>query len=158
MGDEYGSMEEEGDESDSDSDSTKESDVDSSNDSSESKEDINWQDLTLEEMIKRDKVYQFGKKLNTGDLPQYVLQNLPSRFMASNEDYNEQTHMLPNPWKRIFFHYKEDKITLPNNAATKTVQSEFKHIDFGVIEWAEPAKEEKNEEDEDESEDEDEMG
>merc|ERR1712032_999937 len=53
------------------------------------------------------------------------------------DDFDEQTHMSPVPWKRIFYHYKEDAIKLPSNAARRTVESEYNKIDFNVTEWAE---------------------
>lgn len=68
--------------------------------------------------------------------PQYVLQNLPSRFMSVVEDYNEQTHMAPVPWKRIFYHFKGDAIfsrdVWPKDAAQRTVEREHNKIDFNI--------------------------
>ena len=53
----------------------------------------------------RDKYYRFGKRLTSNSLPQYVLQNLPSRFMAVTEDYNEQTHGTITDWAEVNKHH-----------------------------------------------------
>ena len=121
--------------SESSGDSADTADSQDSDQSMDEQEEIDWDELTMEEALKKDKMYRFGKRLKAGSFPQYVLQNLPSRFISVCDDHNEQTHMAPVPWKRIFYHYKEDAIKLPNNAARRTVESEYNKIDFNVTTW-----------------------
>merc|ERR1712154_142447 len=134
------------DEEEDDDDDEEVEDKDSA-DSADSGDDIEWNDLTQKEALKKDKLYRFGKRLTAESFPQYVLQNIPSRFMSVNEEFNEQTHLAPVPWKRVFYHYKGDEIKLPSNAAQKTVEANYNKIEFEVIQY-DTVKEEKGENEE----------
>eukprot|EP01083_Nonionella_stella_P063046 163873_1 len=144
--------EDEEDKTDEDEADEEEEEAEDSDKSSADSDDIDWSTLTKDEAIEMDEEYRYGKRIQVGDYPQHVLLNIPSRFFAVHKTWDEQSHMQPVPWKRIFYHYKEDPIELPQDIEAKTINKEGE-CTWGVIKWAEIPGKAKKKKDTDEEED-----